>query len=670
MSLHPGVVLDSRYELLELLGEGGMGQVFKARHKRLGKLFAVKSLRHLSPDPQEQAQFLDAFETEARTLAELDHRALAKVSDFFEMDDVHFLVMEFIDGKTLARVVELAPRNLSQRRVGQWAEELCEVLEYLHSRQPPVIVRDLKPENIMIDSKRHLRLIDFGISKRLKPGEGTHDIVKGMGTAEYAPLEQYGNSSTDQRSDIYALGATLYFLLTEIAPPPAWKRASEGVEPIPPSQVNPSVTPAFEQLVFSMMALRREDRPQTINEVTQLLSSVVGESQTTTPGRVTPVHHATPPVARPASVPRPSVTPAAAQPSAAQGEWAQVPHPPDYESASASNAKRYGMPGSSLERPKIAVKPTVTGRTPQVKVISCKSLRRYATIPQAVKTCPGKPLVAVAGRYLQVWSLVTEQMESKLWSGEQQLISVDFSSDGRMLFAGELEGKIRQYDVTSNSKRRTLGRRSWGLFPDRVRDLACLFGEQKIAVASDTSNVRIFNTSSGEVARSLDWHQTSILSKWSKKSLCLAAARSGHLASGGVGGMVTVYGSGDFEEVFRKSVGRGDIQALEFSADGQFLAVADAKGTVYILKSPDFSVIHELKHPSTPNAVTFSHDLRIVATGAADCQIRLFHLVSGKELLTLNHHTGGVHDLDFDDELPKLVSVGNDRRLYLTHLDW
>ena len=109
MNLQPGVILDNRYELLELLGEGGMGQVFKARHKRLGKLFAVKSLRNLSPDPHEQAKFLDAFESEARTLAELDHRALAKVSDFFEMGNIHFLVMEFIDGKTLARVVELAP---------------------------------------------------------------------------------------------------------------------------------------------------------------------------------------------------------------------------------------------------------------------------------------------------------------------------------------------------------------------------------------------------------------------------------------------------------------------------------------------------------------------------------------------------------------------------------
>lgn len=274
MMLQTGLVLDNRYELLELLGEGGMGQVFKARHNRLGKIFAVKSLRNLSPDPQEQAKFLDAFEIEARILAELDHPALAKVTDFFEMHGTHFLVMEFIDGRTLARVIELAPRNLSQRRVLQWADELCRVLGYLHSQKPPVIVRDLKPENIMIDSKRRLRLVDFGISKRLRPGEGTHEIVKGMGTAEYAPLEQYGSSTTDQRSDIYALGATLYFLLTEIAPPPAWKRASEGVEPIPPTQVNPTVSPAFERLLLEMMALKKEDRPASIETVLQAVSSI------------------------------------------------------------------------------------------------------------------------------------------------------------------------------------------------------------------------------------------------------------------------------------------------------------------------------------------------------------------------------------------------------------
>lgn len=668
MNLASGVVLDNRYELLDLLGEGGMGQVFKARHNRLGKIVAVKSLRNLSHDPVEQAKFLEAFESEARILAELDHSALAKVSDFFEMNGIHFLVMEFIDGRTLARVVELAPRNLSQRRVVQWAEELCDVLSYLHRQNPPVIVRDLKPENVMIDSKRRLRLIDFGISKRLRPGEGTHEIVKGMGTAEYAPLEQYGNSTTDQRSDIYALGATLYFLLTEIAPPPAWKRASEGVEPVPPSQVNETVTKPFEQLLLSMMALKREGRPQSIEEVAKALKEME-EDLVLSPESVATVPTVAQSVATPNEVEAVSAPASPASSGMKKGEWASLPVPPDY-SSSEPPSKRYGMPGSSLERPKMAVVPKATGRPPEVKVLSCKSLRRYATIPYAVKTCPGRPVLAVAGRFLQLWSLETEQMVHKLWSGEQQVVALDFSPDGRFLYVAEFEGKVRQYEVSTGKKIASLGRRSWGLFPDRNRDLCALFGSHQVAVASDASNIRVFDLNRGEVTKVLDWHQTGLLSKLSRKTVSIATSREGYLAAGGADGSVTVYEKGDFETLCRKSVGRGEIQALEFSSNGEFLAVSDSRGAVHILKSPSFETVQQLPHPSVAKALSFSHDMRVLATGSGDRQIRFFHLNTGKELLKLSHHAGAVLDVHFDGQQPTLVSVGNDRRLYVTKLTW
>jgi serine/threonine protein kinase len=660
MTLHTGVVLDNRYELLELLGEGGMGQVFKARHNRLGKIFAVKSLRHLSPDPTEQAKFLDAFETEARMLAELDHPALAKVTDFFEMNGTHFLVMEFIDGRTLARVVELAPRNLSERRVLQWTKELCDVLSYLHSQKPPVIVRDLKPENIMIDSKRRLRLIDFGISKRLKPGEGTHEIVKGMGTAEYAPLEQYGASTTDQRSDIYALGATLYFLLTEIAPPPAWKRASEGVEPIPPSQVNPTVGLPFQRLVLDMMALKREARPQSIAAVTKTVQSIPERKK----GPAPPLQRVAP-AAAPAGVP-----PVSNGGNPAHNDWAKVPRPPSYSSP-ATDSKRYGMPKSAIPKAKTVInKSSTTGRVPQIKVVSCKSLRRYATTPQSVRVCPGKPLLAVAGRYLQMWSLESDQMASKFWSGEQQLVSLEFTSDGRHLLAGEMEGKIRRFEVKSGEKLDSLGRRSWGLFPDRVRDICALHARDRVAVASDTSNVRIFDSSSGRVVQVLDWHQSGIFSKLGRKSLSLAASNSGLLAAGGADGTLSIYEKADFQQCFHKQIGSGDILSLCFSPDGEFLAAADSRGAVHLLKAPTFKTIHKLAHPASPRAVCFSHDLRVIATGASDCQIRLFHFNTGRELLKLSHHTAGILDIDFCDFEPTLVSVGNDRRLFVTRMAW
>ncbi len=696
----PPPILDGRYELLQLLGEGGMGQVYKARHTRLGKIFAIKSLRHLSPDPAEQAKFLDAFETEARTLAELDHPALAQVSDFFEVEGVHYLVMEFVDGKTLSRVVDLAPKLLSQRRVVQWGLELCDVLGYLHTQASPVIVRDLKPDNVMIDEKRRLRLLDFGIAKRLQAGVGTRDIIKGMGTAEYAPLEQYGSASTDQRSDIYAFGATLYFLLTEVPPPPAWRRASEGVELVPPSQVNETVTPDMERLLGRMMALKREDRPGSVDEIAVELRAIaeLGAAQpsarlSSTPlatPPVVPMPPPAPPVAPPVP-PRPVIPPPPAPsvqapltplrvppppPAVASAGYAspQVPPPPDYRDPTSppEPTQRYGMPGASLPHSRVEVNApsSVTGRIPRINVLAVRGVRRYATPPQAVRYCPGQPLVAVAGRYLQVWNAHTGGIVSKLWTGEQELTSVDFSFDGRFLTAAETEGEIHQYDLVAEKHTAQLGRRSnWGLFPDRVRDVCALHGLQRVAVASDTSNIRIFDTVSAEVVQLIDWHQTGLFSKLSKKTLSLASSRTGLLAAGGADGSLSLFEAGKFTLRKRISLGPGEIVAVEFSADGNFLAAAGGRKVV-LLRVPDLEVMHELPHPSNPLSVSFSHDLRVVASGASDCYIRLFHLNTGKELHRLTHHSGAVLDLDFSSLGPSLASAGNDRRLFVTDFAW
>ncbi len=644
-----GSVLDGRYELLELIGEGGMGQVFKARHNRLGKIFAIKSLRNLSGDPTEQAKFLEAFEDEAKILAELDHPALAKVSDFFEIGEVHFLVMEFIDGRTLTRVVELAPNNISQRRVIQWALELLEVLKYLHSRLPPVIVRDLKPDNIMIDCKRRLRLIDFGISKRLEPGVGTRDIVKGMGTAEYAPLEQYGSAPTDQRSDIYSLGGTLYFLLTETVPPPAWKRASEGAQPIPPSRLNATVTPEFEALLLRMMALRKEDRPESVQEVVEAISKLTGESDQSSPE-----------------------TPSDSSESKKVSEAGDSPRNGPSQAEEATH--HYRLPSTALKESKTSVRdrgPAPHGSRPlNVEIRGCRSLRRYATPPQVVRYLAGGNSAAVAGRYLQVWDLNSEQISSKLWTGEQQLVGLEVSPDGKSLGVAEMEGEIRLYRLDNGELTQKLSRRSWGLFPDRVRDLCFLFCERRLAVASDVSNLRIFDLKTQEIVAILDWHESGLLSKLSKKSVCLAASRTGWLAAGGADGTVAIYESQSFKLKERKFLPYGELQAVRFTSDGQFLGCCTARGRFIMFSMPDLEQVLEIALPATPLSVAFSHDLRVIATGSSDAQVRLHQLSTGRELAKLSHHRGAVLTVDFSDCQPSLVSGGNDRRLYLTDLSW
>lgn len=270
--LTPGTLLQQRYEILSLLAQGGMGCVYLARHTRLRKPVAIKELQRVTDTLERQRQFEEQFHREAQLLAQLDHRNLASVSDYFEERGRHYLVMEYVEGRTLQQVVALAPRPIAERRVLVWANELLDVLDFLHTRTPPVIVRDLKPDNIMLSSAdRHLRLIDFGIAKRMDPQLGTQPIVKGMGTEAYAPLEQYGGAPTDARSDLYSLGGTLYFLLSGHEPVPAWKRGSRGERLGDLRQFNDTVSERTWQAILHLLELHPDRRPRSAREVRQEL---------------------------------------------------------------------------------------------------------------------------------------------------------------------------------------------------------------------------------------------------------------------------------------------------------------------------------------------------------------------------------------------------------------
>ena len=242
-----------------------MSKVYLATHQRLHKSVALKMVKPCGPGADE------LLEAEARILASLDHPGLASVLDFFEEGGHHYLVMDYIEGRDLERTAELAPQPLRERRVLQWARELLSILEYLHTQEPPVVVRDLKPSNIMLGRDGRLRLIDFGLAKFHSAEAGTQVFAKGMGSEGYSPIEQYGQGRTDQRSDLYSLGATLYFLLTDQAPLPAAERAADQVELTDPRTLNESVSEITWLALQKMLELKPENRPDSAVEAARLL---------------------------------------------------------------------------------------------------------------------------------------------------------------------------------------------------------------------------------------------------------------------------------------------------------------------------------------------------------------------------------------------------------------
>ena len=258
-------LLIGRYQLLSRIGQGGMGAVYKASDTRLDdRLVAIKEMSKAGLPAAGLEEAEAAFEREARLLGKLLHPNLPRIHDHFTENDRSYLVMDFIDGETLEEYLDKRGHDpLPIERVLDWAEQLCDVLSYLHNHQPPIIFRDLKPANVMISESGHIFLIDFGIARLFKPGQ-SHDTVA-LGSPGYAAPEQYGKAQSTPRSDLYSLGALIHCLLTGDDPSerPFFFR--------PASQANPAVPHALEALLQRMLEMDAERRPASAQEVLQAL---------------------------------------------------------------------------------------------------------------------------------------------------------------------------------------------------------------------------------------------------------------------------------------------------------------------------------------------------------------------------------------------------------------
>ena len=275
-----GTLLRERYRVVSLIGQGGMGAVYLTDDTRLpGRRCALKEIRlpsGMAPEAESQAR--EQFHREASILARLDHPNLPKVSDFF-FSDRDYLVMDFVPGTDLLEVVRQARRKgrfLPEPQVLGWIEQLVDALSYLHRQDPPVLHRDIKPANIKLTPEGDIKLVDFGLVKPMDPDDvSTFTGLRGVGSIPYTPLEQYGEFSdhTDVRSDLYALGATLYHLLTGNEPPSAQEVFLNPDALVAPRQVNPDISPATEGAILAAMGPHPGNRPPTVDAWFHLLRS-------------------------------------------------------------------------------------------------------------------------------------------------------------------------------------------------------------------------------------------------------------------------------------------------------------------------------------------------------------------------------------------------------------
>jgi serine/threonine protein kinase len=264
VSLEVNAFLCDRYRIKAKLAQSGMGAVYLAHDETLSIDIAIKENLYTTQDHSRQ------FRREATILAKVRHPNLPRVIDHFIIaGEGEYLVMDYVPGQDLCQRMESLGRPMTEEEAVSIGSVVCEALAYLHSQTPPIIHRDIKPANLKISPDGHLVLVDFGLAKLLARGEMTTAGAKGI-TAGYSPIEQYGEG-TDARSDIYALGATLYTLLTNQIPPQALDRAlgQDNLKPI--NTFNPDVSEELGVVIGKAMAVRAEDRFQSVLEFQEAL---------------------------------------------------------------------------------------------------------------------------------------------------------------------------------------------------------------------------------------------------------------------------------------------------------------------------------------------------------------------------------------------------------------
>ncbi len=383
--LLPGTLLGGRYRVLQVLGQGGMGAVYQVEDSRLSNARrAIKEMSQRGLSPEELPEAQEAFKREAHLLATLVHPNLPRISDHFSDNGRWYLVMDYIEGETLAdRLSKTQAGKLPLDTALELGIQLCTVLHYLHSRPSPIIFRDLKPSNIMLTADEHLYLIDFGIARLFKPGK-TKDTTA-YGSPGYAAPEQYGRMQTSARSDLYSLGATLHQLVSGNNP-------DEMPFRFPPLHLQDEVGGTdLETLILRMVEMDPQKRPATALAVKQELQQLMEHRKQA------------------------------------------ILHPSPSKGTLAPELDR----GSKIQGAMIPPSPVQRNASP----ITFTALSG----PGGLKWISGEPYYAVGygDGLIQVWQCATNQLVSTCYGHTNTIRNMVWSPDGRFLASTCFDGTVR-----------------------------------------------------------------------------------------------------------------------------------------------------------------------------------------------------------------------------------
>ncbi len=606
-------ILDQRYRIISQVGRGGFGAVYKAIDLKSGnRLVAVKEMSQSGLSQQELVEATNAFTREALLLAGLSHPNLPCIYAQFTEMGRWYLVMDFIEGETLEDYLRKTPGGyLPLAEALEIGIQLSTVLDYLHTRHPPIIFRDLKPANVIRVPAGHLYLIDFGIARHFKPGQSTDTIA--LGSPGYAAREQYAKlqSQTTPRSDIYSLGATLHQLLTGDDPSlMPFQFARMRSQPVPA---------AIESLIMRMVELDAHKRPTSIALVKQELQRLA-DRQTLSPE----------PISMPASqLFRPVTSPLPAAPA-------------QYVKASPRTARTLRTyHGHSKEVYALDWSPdgkliASGGKDETVQVWDAANGRRSLTyfghshwfgngLVQAVMWSPDGSHIASGSwdKTVRVWHASTGNTVSTYRSYYELVEAVAWSPDGKYIASGNRNGTIHVWDVSNSKNVRTfLGHYSKGLNVDVV-SVAWSPDGKRVASASWDRTVQVWNA-----LKQSKRNDYLVFRGHANEVNALAWSPDGtRIASGGRDNLIKVWDSSSGGLILTYRGHTAYVVSAAWSPDGTRIASAGADKSVQVWDAATGNLICTYSgHSNRVNAVAWSPDGTRIASASNDFTVQLWQL--------------------------------------------
>lgn len=656
--LAPNTLLKERYRILQNIGSGGFGYVYKAIDEVFGCSVAIKETRE---EVGNREKLRKAFEREAKLLRNLKHDSLPRVTDYFFHSEAQFLVMDFIEGEDFAALLNGRLRQHQEPFTCQellpWTDKILSALEYLHSRPEPIIHRDIKPSNIKLADDGGVYLLDFGLARGVTGQMST--IIEGktsssvLGfTREYAPLEQLQDTTTEPQSDIYALSATLYHLLTAQLPVSAFRRdealqRGQGDPLRPAHEVNPAIPLAVSQVISHGLALRWWDRIGSAQEMRAALTQACREVAT----------------------PEPSLTPQSASEAALPGskdKLSAFPLLQEHKQTLPDNAQAEPPAGTAT----VTYRSRRSWRTAVLALLLLISLAVAARLAFSYWFTPTisiKPAYQAAQPTENLKSLgvaTPANLGLKLALNEHKGIvwSVAFSPDGRLAASASEEAIIILWDTKTWERKFTLKEHA-----SAVYSIAFSPDGKTLASGSHDTTIKLWDTQTGRLIKTLPQEYTKPVLRlaFSPDGASLASF-SGARKEGDKeirlwdvrnGWSITLKGHDDA------------VTAIAFSPDGSILASTGYDNTLRLWnpKNGEQSVVLKVGQPL--KTIAFSADGRYLACGSSDKTIKLWlyqpQTRSWEEQAPLEEHKDSITSIAFSPDNKTLVSASKDNTVRL-----